>query len=268
VRGFARSIQGKLGVNTLGLEPKRKLMNTAIDNPGASLSKSNRMLWSVVGLLSAATLALGGVLVYQNQSKPAEVAVASPQPFPAAQVALVKPAESVVVEEAVESKPKEPEAPVVKAQPATKKIAATQAKPTAAHAVTSGPPPAQQWEPVAPVAMPEQRAVCAQCGVVQSVRPVQRESAGTGVGAVAGALLGGLVGNQFGGGQGKTVATVVGAIGGGMAGNTVEKRMKTQTLYEVTVRMEDGTTRTVEQTSLPEVGAHVTVQGNSITPAN
>jgi outer membrane lipoprotein SlyB len=106
------------------------------------------------------------------------------------------------------------------------------------------------------------------CGTVESVTPIQREAAaGSGVGAVAGAVLGGLLGNQVGGGDGKTIATVIGAIGGGWAGNTVEKRMKKETVYQVEVRMEDGSTRSVEQSSAPAVGSRVTVEGNVISPA-
>jgi outer membrane lipoprotein SlyB len=110
--------------------------------------------------------------------------------------------------------------------------------------------------------------VCAVCGTVESVTPIQREAAaGSGVGAVAGAVLGGLLGNQVGGGDGKTIATVIGVLGGGWAGNTVEKRMKKETVYQVEVRMEDGSTRSVEQSSPAAVGSRVTVEGNVMGPA-
>ena len=58
-------------------------------------------------------------------------------------------------------------------------------------------------------------------------------------------LVGGVVGNQMGGGSGKTAMTVLGAIGGGLAGNEIEKRTKASTAFDVQVRMEDGTVRTV-----------------------
>jgi outer membrane lipoprotein SlyB len=76
-----------------------------------------------------------------------------------------------------------------------------------------------------------------------------------------------LLGNQVGGGDGKTIATVIGALGGGWAGNAVEKRMKMELVYQVEVRMEDGSTRSVEQSSAPAVGSRVTVEGNVIRPA-
>ena len=70
--------------------------------------------------------------------------------------------------------------------------------------------------------------------------------------------------SQVGNGNGKTVATIIGAIGGGFAGNEVEKRMKRETVYQVGVRMEDGSRRTVEVAQAPAVGSKVTVDGSSI----
>jgi outer membrane lipoprotein SlyB len=112
---------------------------------------------------------------------------------------------------------------------------------------------------------PPPKAICAHCGTVTAVTPVQRDGAGSGAGAVAGAVLGGLLGNQVGGGTGKTLATVVGAVGGGYAGNTVEKRMKKETVYQIDLRMEDGSTRRLEHASPLSVGAHVTVANGVIS---
>ena len=120
----------------------------------------------------------------------------------------------------------------------------------------------------APVpAPPPPKAICAHCGTVTAVTPVQRDGTGSGAGAVAGAVLGGLLGNQVGGGTGKTLATVVGAVGGGYAGNTVEKRMKKETTYQIDLRMEDGSTMRLEHASPLSVGAHVTVANGVISPS-
>jgi outer membrane lipoprotein SlyB len=102
---------------------------------------------------------------------------------------------------------------------------------------------------------------------VEAVTPLAQEGKPSGIGAVAGAVLGGLLGNQFGGGDGKTLATIGGVVGGAYAGNTVEKRMHQQTSYRVLVRMDDGSTRSIEQ-STPSVGvgARVSVQGNVLSP--
>jgi|GEM_PF-283274 len=87
-------------------------------------------------------------------------------------------------------------------------------------------------------------AVCADCGTVQSMRALQVEGQGTGLGAVGGGVVGGVVGNQIGGGSGRAAFTVLGAIGGALAGNEIEKRARTSTRYELTVRMDDGSVRT------------------------
>ena len=63
------------------------------------------------------------------------------------------------------------------------------------------------------------------------------------MGVVGGAVVGGLLGNQVGGGRGKDLATIAGAIGGGYAGNEIEKRNNSTKSYEVTIRMDDGSSR-------------------------
>jgi outer membrane lipoprotein SlyB len=44
---------------------------------------------------------------------------------------------------------------------------------------------------------------------------------------------------------------VAGAVGGGLAGNEIEKRVKTSKSYSITVRLEDGSTRVVNQATAP-----------------
>ena len=109
--------------------------------------------------------------------------------------------------------------------------------------------------------------MCAVCGTVETVTAVQREpESGTGVGVIAGAAIGGLLGNQVGGGTGKDLATIAGMVGGGWAGNTVEKKMKRETVYLVAVRMEDGSVRKLEQKATVAVGTRVTVNGSTLAP--
>lgn len=93
------------------------------------------------------------------------------------------------------------------------------------------------------------RAICYDCGRVESVQAVQEQGQASGLGVVAGAVLGGVLGNQVGGGSGRKIATVAGAVGGGYAGNEVEKRARSTSSYRVQVRMEDGTTRSFKQTT-------------------
>jgi outer membrane lipoprotein SlyB len=105
-------------------------------------------------------------------------------------------------------------------------------------------------------------AACTSCGVIESVTPFQKKGEGTGIGAVAGGVLGGVVGNQVGGGNGKKAMTVLGA--GGMAGHEIEKRQRSTTLYAVKVRMQDGSLRSVTQSTAPTVGEKVTLDGTQI----
>jgi outer membrane lipoprotein SlyB len=107
-------------------------------------------------------------------------------------------------------------------------------------------------------------APCRHCGVVESVRAVKKKGEGTGVGAVAGGVVGGVVGNQFGHGNGRAAMTVLGAVGGGLAGHEIEKRSRSVTVYDVQVRMDDGSLRKFEQATAPAVGARVTVDGNKL----
>ncbi len=244
-----------------------------------------RYLWAAVGVLGAATIALGAVLL-NPQWRSADTAQASTQPVSALAVAASGAAsaaqatapvalpDSLGTTEAVVpvavSESKGTPAPVKTAQTAPKKIV-TKPAPRPVRASTVPPPPpgapvvTTEWpaEPTAPAQA--QKVVCAHCGTVQSVTPVQREAAkGSGVGVLVGGALGGLLGNQVGGGTGKTVATVLGAVGGGWAGNEVEKRIKKETVYQVTVRMQDGSTRSLEQHDPIAVGAAVTVEGDAI----
>jgi outer membrane lipoprotein SlyB len=144
-------------------------------------------------------------------------------------------------------------APAKEAKPAPHR--ATQAPARTAQGTHSAPSHELQTQPA---------AVCATCGVIEAVRPIEQKGQGTGIGAVGGAVVGGLLGNQMGGGKGKTAMTVLGAVGGGLAGNEVEKRARSETIYEVHVRMDDGSTRTFTQKTAPTPGTRVTVDGQTL----
>lgn len=149
------------------------------------------------------------------------------------------------------------------------------APPSPAGAERAGPAAAPRTAPK-PVhvqrgtvqAAPSQRSasLCATCGRVESVSAVRQKGEGTGLGVVGGAVVGGLLGSQIGGGSGKNVATVLGAVGGGVAGNEVEKRARATTVYQVRVRMDDGSLRSLTQGSAPAVGQRVTIEGSTLRP--
>lgn len=112
--------------------------------------------------------------------------------------------------------------------------------------------PAQTTQP-APQARSQTPATCYDCGTVESVREIAQKGEGTGLGAIAGGVLGGLLGSQIGGGNGKKAMAVVGAAGGAYAGHEVEKRMRGETQYEITVRFDDGRTRTYVEPQTPQL---------------
>lgn len=139
--------------------------------------------------------------------------------------------------------------------------------PAAAARVRSDAPPRSAAalpaaKPVAAVAP----APCAQCGVIESTRVVTVPAEGSGIGAVGGAVVGGILGHQVGGGRGRDVATVAGAVGGVIAGNEIEKRMKTGSSYEVTVRLDDGRALVLHEANPPtwRVGQKVKVESGVI----
>jgi outer membrane lipoprotein SlyB len=152
--------------------------------------------------------------------------------------------------------------PEIKAPPSQAATPVTKpaAKPAIAQAKPA-PAPAP-----APVALAKSKPVCLDCATVTEVVAMERDGETKGVGVVAGGVLGAVVGNQFGKGQGKDIATIIGAVGGGFAGNQVEKKMNKQTVYQVSLRMDDGSVQSLEQAQSISVGARVRLQGNSLLP--
>lgn len=110
--------------------------------------------------------------------------------------------------------------------------------------------------------------VCNDCGIVESVREVSVPAEGSGLGAIAGGVVGGLLGNQVGQGNGSKVAAIVGALGGAYAGNQVEKHYRAEKRYEVTVRLDDGTTRTYTQDTAPrwKGGERIRLSNGNLLP--
>ncbi len=136
--------------------------------------------------------------------------------------------------------------------------------------------PGAPGQPQAPGARPPaaQAQACRTCGVVETIRQVQvpvKDNSDHLVGTIAGGVAGGVVGNQFGGGSGKTALTVLGAVGGALAGREVERNIRQQqtvTHYELTVRMNDGSTRQFRsaQPFAFASGDHVRVENNQLLP--
>jgi outer membrane lipoprotein SlyB len=129
-----------------------------------------------------------------------------------------------------------------------------------------GPPPG--YAPPPGVEPP--RPICYDCGVIESVREIEKKGEGTGLGAVAGGVAGGLLGHQTGGGHGRDAMTVLGAVGGAFAGNAIEKNVKKVKSYEISIRFEDGSIRLMTQDNPPpwRSGDRVRLMNGVITPRN
>lgn len=253
-------------------------MNTSAVQPGAQPAP-NRLTAALVGaglvilVLTAALAWQVGRHSAQPETVPPTVAAAAPPaptvPASAAEVVAPPPAPEPA-QVAAQAAP----APVRKSTPvrvaAPVRTAAATPAPAAQHTDAQGNTTFDGGA-ATPAARPIPAAVpawsCASCGVVDSVTEIKRDGDANGVGAVAGGVLGGLIGSQVGGGNGKRAATVIGAIGGGIAGHQVEKKMHAQTSYDVRVRMDDGSYRTINQSQPASVGSRVNVEGGVLRPA-
>ena len=92
---------------------------------------------------------------------------------------------------------------------------------------------------------------CATCGVVESVRYVEKKGEGSGAGLVAGGVVGGVLGHQIGSGRGNTAATILGAGAGAYAGHQIEKNVKKKTYWVVSVRRDDGSKQSITSGAKP-----------------
>ncbi len=107
--------------------------------------------------------------------------------------------------------------------------------------------------PPAVEAMKPLKLICSNCGVVVAVNMLEEAGKGSGLGVVAGGVVGGLVGNQVGDGTGRQLATLAGVVGGAFAGNAIEKNAKKTKSYDIVIRMEDGSERTIRQATAPSL---------------
>ncbi len=107
-------------------------------------------------------------------------------------------------------------------------------------------------------------SVCSTCGVIDGYSAVQVQGQNNGIGAVAGGLGGALVGSKIAGRNEHTLGGVIGAVGGGLLGNAIETHERAATAYDVRVRMADGSIRTVRQSTVPSVGQHVNIDGDTL----
>ena len=250
-------------------------MNSSSDisTPGQQPASVSKPLWAAVGVLGVAVLGMGGTMIYQMRAP-------TPSAAPVAQIASVAPLKSSAASASAAGgnaaddlieKPAVAAATPAPAPAPAKKVVKPTPKPAPAPSYAGASPAPSPYPSSNPSAYPSPRPVaaapvCTSCGSIESVTPVTRttKAPGVGVGTVAGGVLGAVLGNQVGRGNGKTLGTIIGAVGGGFAGNANEGQMRRETVYQVGVRMEDGSRRTVEVAQPPSVGSRVTVEGSSI----
>ena len=170
-----------------------------------------------------------------------------------------------------------PEAQTVNATPAPSPAARVVARPAPRPVARTEPRPAHDTHPAPAESLPAPDArhaenqhtvvaqaqeaaptpthvvapICHECGVIQSVNEIENPGEGSGLGAVAGGVVGAIAGKQIGGGRGRTAMSVLGAVGGAFAGNAIEKDVRKVKSYDITIRFEDGSTRSLSQATQP-----------------
>ena len=104
--------------------------------------------------------------------------------------------------------------------------------------------------PADPVSQSVPPASCALCGTVESIRTIELRDEARDVGT-AGGLSGAAAGNRTDSGGGNTAMTILGTVAGAITGDETERNVKKRYAYRVTVRMDDGSFRTVSLSSPP-----------------
>lgn len=213
-------------------------VRTVQASPHGPAGMPMKWMWGAIAALGACVVALATTLVVQHQ--PPQIGA----------VPTATAASPAVVADALQSRPAQSLGLVQPGAPAQRLPEPSQPLQPQRADLVGGTTPMVQRAPV-----------CNTCGRVESVQAIQQAEPATGVGAVAGGVLGAVVGNQIGKGNGRTAATVLGAVGGGYVGHQVEQRSRTRTVYQVAIRMDDGSLRRFTRAQPPAVGTPVALQG-------
>ena len=235
-------------------------MNTTPHNT-PSTGGIHRGVWIGGGLMALTIVALATTLVVKNNSAPIDPAATTTASGTAAPLVAANLTPGATSDQSSVANQPAGTTPAPIGTPATAPVnestRPSHYAPPAHHEGARDNAP-QQVAAAAPA--------CASCGVVEGYSAVKIQGQNNGVGAVAGGLGGALVGSKIGGRGNHTVGGLVGAIGGGLLGNAIESHERTVTEYDVRVRMEDGSTRTVRQATVPNVGQRVNVEGHVLHP--
>jgi len=164
------------------------------------------------------------------------------------------------------------EAPVAKPEPAPKPVKKAvvrksapmaPAKPVETVAYNDYP---QVVQAPAVVAAPKPVQKPGLHGVVESVREIEVQGDAKGIGAVGGGVAGAVLGHNIG--DHNKLVTVLGAAGGALLGNHIEKKVRTEKAWEMTVRYDDGTTQSFQSKEAPfwQQGARVRFYEGKLQP--
>ena len=137
-------------------------------------------------------------------------------------------------------------------------VIAPEARKPIEHAVTMPAPVAhaphaarapRTYEAPKPAPLPAQLSGVG--GVIESVQEIEKKGENPIAGPIIGGIAGAVLGHQIGSGTGRTVATAVGAGAGILGGKVIEQKVRATKHWEVTVRLEDGSTKTISSESQP-----------------
>ena len=223
-------------------------MNTTTtpNSPAAGLPRG---IWIGGGLMALTIVALATTLVVKgNDNASTDTTAQAALTAPAGDTTTTANAPTVVAQQSL--------------TPANESTKAATHHSLPVHHETAGTVAAESSQQVA--AAP----VCASCGVIDGYSAVQVQGKNNGVGAVAGGVGGALLGSKIAGRNNHTLGGAIGAIGGGLLGNAIETHERVATVYDVRVRMADGSIRTIRQSTVPTVGQHVNVEGNTLRAAD
>jgi outer membrane lipoprotein SlyB len=146
--------------------------------------------------------------------------------------------------------------------------------PSTPAAIVAPPPAVAVLPPAAGVPAPvadrrAERAACADCALVQSVRRVETPPGGA-IGALAGAIAGAVLGDELGKEHTRHMLAVLGAIGGAFAGHAIGQQATSRVHYEVVLRTNDGGAQVRRYDRAPPFGPGDTVrlgaQGEAPSP--
>jgi outer membrane lipoprotein SlyB len=215
-------------------------------------------VFSAVGV-GALTGLLPSSIGSAKDEVPAQQLVAAPAPSSPAPVIETKPAEMP------------PAAPKATPKPARKSVAKAATPPVAPAQDFGEAPRVAQSTPVVEAPKPVPAGILGTVEAVREVKTPAEKSNGVGpiAGGVGGAVLGSQIGKEFGSKGMRNVLTVLGAAGGAFAGKEIERNVRATKHWEVDVRLDDGTQRTLTSDAQPywQPGHRVRFLDGALQPA-